>query len=295
MAKRILIIDDDPDNRATAVRFLDVVPGAYDVYSCPDGETGISVAMDEQPDLVLLDWQMTGLDGLEVLKRLKGEAATEHIPVIMYTGIMTDSGSLRQALELGAYDFLRKPVEPVEMEARINAAIRLVQAHREKIEAEKRIIALQKEQVELELNSKKREATDYALFLSRKNETLIEISEKLKEILWDKHLPAEHARSLSELVREISASLTGMQGHEKFTEMFHGLHPSFIDNALKINNDLTANDLKLLRFIKLDFSNKEISALLNVTPAAIEKSKYRLKQKLDLGSEQSLHDLVVSL
>ena len=295
MAKRILIIDDDPDNRAMAVSLLAAVPGAYDVYSSPDGLTGISIALDEQPDLVLLDWQMPGMDGIEVLQALKNDPATVDIPVIMYTGIMTDSRSLRKALDLGAYDFLRKPVEPIEMEARINAAIRLVEENRRKIEAERRMLALEKEQVEKELENKKREATDYALFLAKKNETLITISEKLKEIVHGNGLPAKHAELINELIAEITGSVSGLQHYERFMSIFQELHPSFIDKVLSINKELSSNDLKLLRFIKLNFANKEISSLLNVSPAAVEKSKYRLKQKLSLGSEQSVYDFVAAL
>lgn len=294
MTKQILIIDDDPDNRALAVNLLEAVAG-YEVYSCPDGRSGLQVAADEKPDLVLLDWQMPGMDGIEVLKRLKATTETCEIPVIMYTGIMTNSESLRKALELGAYDFLRKPVEPVEMEARIKAAIRLTEEHHNKLAIEKRIHALEKEQVEKELLIRKREVTDYALLLSKKNETLILISEKLKELLQAENLHSEHKQVLNDLMKDISGSVSGLQHYEKFMEIFQQLHPSFVDQALSFNKSLSANDLTLLRFIKLNFGNKEISSLLNVSPAAVEKSKYRLKQKLDLSSEQSIYDFVATL
>jgi DNA-binding response OmpR family regulator len=295
MNRKILIIDDDPENRATATRLLESVEEAYVVLSCPDGQSGIEVALAELPDLIILDWQMPGLDGIQVLKQLKSHVAVAQIPVIMYTGIMTDSGSLRKALDLGAYDFLRKPVEPIEMEARIRAAIRLAEEYRLKMELEKKMMAMEKEQVQLELRNKTREATDYALFLAQKNETLIGILERLKDIISEQDLSPIPQRMLNDLISEINSSIGGMQYYEKFLEIFNTLHPTFNGNLTKISKELTPNDLKLLRFIKLNFGNKEMSALLNVSPAAIEKSKYRLKQKLNLRAEQALDSFAAAL
>jgi CheY-like chemotaxis protein len=103
----ILIIDDEADTRNLVVNYLESNEG-YVFYTANNGETGLEIAKNELPDLILLDWQMPEMDGLKVLEKLKEDKLTQEIPVMMYTGIMTDSNSLRSALQLGAKDFLRK-------------------------------------------------------------------------------------------------------------------------------------------------------------------------------------------
>jgi CheY-like chemotaxis protein len=294
-SKTLLVIDDDPINRAVAVNYLENNPEHYNVYTAPDGKTGLEIAFEEKPDLIILDWQMPEMDGIEVLKNLKQNDITRDIPVIMYTGIMTDSNSLRVALELGAYDFLRKPAQPIELEARIKAAIKLHVHYKEKIEFEKKITGLEKKQLEFEIKSKNRELTDYALSLASKNEALLHVIEKLKKFLYSESLaPSQHS-FVSALVSDIQSNVEAQQNYEKFTELFNQLHPSFSVKLQEIAKDLSLNDIKMLAFIKLNFGNKQISSLLNVSLAAVEKSKYRLKQKLLLTSEDSLTQFVMAL
>ena len=122
MTARILVVDDLEPN----VKLLEAKLRAeyFEVDTALDGLKAITVAEETQPDVILLDVMMPGIDGYEVCRRLKGNAATGHIPVVMVTAL--DQQSDRVAgLEAGADDFLTKPVEDLALFARVKSLARL--------------------------------------------------------------------------------------------------------------------------------------------------------------------------
>jgi two-component system cell cycle response regulator len=125
MTARVLVVDDIPVN----VKLLEakLLVEYYEVVTANDGPTAIQVVHDQRPDIVLLDVMMPGMDGYEVCRRLKADAATTHIPVVMVTALNEVSDRVR-GLEAGADDFLTKPVNDVALFARIRSLVRLKRA-----------------------------------------------------------------------------------------------------------------------------------------------------------------------
>ena len=125
MTARILVVDDIAVN----VRLLEakLLVEYYDVIAAGDGPTALTLAKERAPDLVLLDVMMPGLDGFEVCRRLKADAETSHIPVVMVTALDDVSDRVR-GLEAGADDFLTKPINDVALFARIRSLVRLKRA-----------------------------------------------------------------------------------------------------------------------------------------------------------------------
>jgi DNA-binding response OmpR family regulator/DNA-binding CsgD family transcriptional regulator len=113
----VLIVDDVPDNLAVLHDALD--ESGYTVLVATHGEAALQRAAQARPDIVLLDAMMPGMDGFEVARRLKANAATAHIPIIFMTGL-TDTEYLVAALAAGGVDYVTKPIKPKEVLARMN-------------------------------------------------------------------------------------------------------------------------------------------------------------------------------
>ena len=125
---RILAIDDNPDNLITVTALLKLFIRDCEVITAFSGTEGIWKAKSEQPDIILLDIQMPGMDGFDVCKDLKENDETTHIPVIMLTAVRTDSKSRVKALEIGADAFLTKPIDESELAAQVKAMLRIKKA-----------------------------------------------------------------------------------------------------------------------------------------------------------------------
>ena len=107
---RVYLIDDDPDHTQIVRRAIIEVNPQAEVHSQDDGEAAL-VALREAallPDLILLDINMDGLSGFEVLEQVKGDARLKHIPIVMLTS-STSSSDIERAYELGASGYISKP------------------------------------------------------------------------------------------------------------------------------------------------------------------------------------------
>jgi class 3 adenylate cyclase len=116
----ILVVDDDALNRRLLTATL--AREGHRTSSATDGDEALAAVRDETPDVVLLDLEMPGLDGLGVLEHLKADDALRHLPVIMISGVEDDERVVR-CLEMGADDFLPKPFDPAILRARISAGL----------------------------------------------------------------------------------------------------------------------------------------------------------------------------
>lgn len=114
----VLIVDDVPDNLALLHDALDAA--GYTVLVATDGASALQRAAQADPDLVLLDAVMPGLDGFEVARRLKAGPDTAHVPIVFMTGL-TDTEHVLAAFAAGGTDYVTKPIRPPEVLARIAA------------------------------------------------------------------------------------------------------------------------------------------------------------------------------
>jgi len=121
MDKKILIIDDEKDFCYFVKKNLEAISN-YEIVVANKGKKGIQIARKEKPDLILLDIMMPGIDGFEVLKRLKGNEKTQRIPVIMFTAKNEDEAKIK-ASGLYCDDYIVKPVENVVLRAKIHKVL----------------------------------------------------------------------------------------------------------------------------------------------------------------------------
>jgi two-component system phosphate regulon response regulator PhoB len=97
----------------------------YDIVRTADGDEALILADERTPDLVILDWMIEGVSGIEVCRRLRRRASTAHVPIIMLTARGEESDRIR-GLETGADDYVTKPFSPRELLARVGAVLRRV-------------------------------------------------------------------------------------------------------------------------------------------------------------------------
>ncbi len=118
----ILVVDDNPTNLSVISQALRSV--GWQVRIAVDGEDALSKVTQKQPELILLDVQMPGIDGFEVCRRLKANTATAEIPIIFMTAL-ADGASKVKGLSLGAVDYITKPFEQEEAIARVRIHLQL--------------------------------------------------------------------------------------------------------------------------------------------------------------------------
>ncbi|MFC2085174.1 PleD family two-component system response regulator [Bacteroidota bacterium] len=132
--KSVLIVDDQPDNVFILKERLK--KEGFDTITAYDGPSCLKLALENQPDLILLDIMMPGMSGFEVCKRLVKEEKTKLIPVILVTAL-TDTDDVKRGLQAGAFDYIKKPFNRTELIARINSALRFSESNKFMIELEK--------------------------------------------------------------------------------------------------------------------------------------------------------------
>ncbi|QTN27493.1 hybrid sensor histidine kinase/response regulator [Rhodoferax sp. AJA081-3] len=147
--KTVLAVDDTPENLAVVNALL---RGLYKVKVASNGEHALAIAAAAVPDLILLDIMMPGLDGYEVCRRLKDDPATRDIPVIFLTAKSDEAGE-QQGFDLGAVDYITKPISPPLLLARVKAQLSLKEARdaleRRNAEDKRRFELAMAQQVEL--------------------------------------------------------------------------------------------------------------------------------------------------
>ena len=120
MSQRILVIDDDPDTSEVVRSWFKDQP--YEILAAENGETGLAMARELLPDLILLDLKMPGMDGISVARELKNDPQTRATPVLVLT---TESGEDKktQGKGAGATGWLVKPFDPDQLLAVVNRVL----------------------------------------------------------------------------------------------------------------------------------------------------------------------------
>jgi len=133
--KRILVIDDLPENVFMLKDRLE--HEGYGVLTAYNGKSGIEKAQNEVPDLILLDVMMPDINGFEVCKTLVSDSRTSDIPIILVTA-KTDAEDIKEGLDAGANDYIKKPINKIELLARVKSELKLSDANKLLLELEKR-------------------------------------------------------------------------------------------------------------------------------------------------------------
>jgi len=171
---KILVVDDEQINIEIILGFL---PKEYEFILASDGKMALETVKETSPDLILLDVIMPEINGFEVCRKLKGDEKTMCIPIVMVTSL-TEKEDRIHGIEAGADDFLNKPVDKFELNARVKSLLRVKKYHDELVEEQEKLRVLNEH---LEDKVKERTALLAAeVEMRKKAENILQIT--LKEL-----------------------------------------------------------------------------------------------------------------
>ncbi|MCP4217858.1 MAG: response regulator [bacterium] len=127
----ILIVDDEPEALQEIADSFLKMEMPYTIIRAPNGNVALEILKNRAIDLVITDWDMPCMNGIELVKNIRKNDSTKEIPAIMCTGVMTTSENLITAMEAGASDYIRKPVDILELVARTNSMLKLSDSFKE--------------------------------------------------------------------------------------------------------------------------------------------------------------------
>jgi len=316
---KILIVDDRKFDRILYTEYLG--DSNYNFFELDDGEHILDTIQTFQPNLILLDWQMPRVGGLEALKMVKKNQAYKEIPIIIITGL-EDENVLEEAFDYGSVDFLNKPVSSIELNARVLNAIRLKEAlhtviqQREELKTLSDIIKAQKDELEKSLELKTEKMNDdrdqFQNNIEEKNRKLMTMELDSTKFINDikgirsrltecyNTLKSEGSespvlRKILSIDREIESLGIEDTNWTDFKETFESIDPTFYEKLAKINPKLTPLDLKNCAYIKLNLDNYEVSKILNIELKSLQMTRYRLKKKLKVQENVQLREFIHSI
>jgi CheY-like chemotaxis protein len=315
----ILIIDDNEFDRILYKEYLGSLN--YNFSELEDGEGVLQLISECKPDLILLDWQMPKIGGLETLKSLQQNKLYSDIPIIIITGQNNES-VLENAFDFGSVDYITKPIGKIELKARVLNVLKLkefnhtlLQQKRELLDLNQ-IISQQKEELSKSLDLKSQlldsnqqehkktvnEVTRKLMTLEIDNTKIVNHLKSIRASLEDcysilrKENPESVAlKNLRQLERRVDQLSKDDQSWNEFKDVFQSIDSEFFNKLTSRNPKLTSLDLKHCAYIKMNLDNYEVSNIFNVELKSLQMTRYRLKKKLNLEQEENLREFILSI
>lgn len=282
---KLLVADDSPKNLNVVLNFFSA--DDVEILYASNGQLAVEIATKELPDLIIMDWDMPVMSGIDATKEISNNPITREIPIIIATGVMTSPENLQTALESGAVDFVRKPYNHIELLARANSALRLTRAHKEI----RHLLEKEKDYLQHQVDLKERELSSFVMKAHERNrvfESLLDTLEKLEGQTSD-----GGKIYLKDLKKNVKAQMNNETNWDHFVMQFEKVHPDFL-NKLKVQHEsLTINDLKLCAYIRIGLNNKEIANTTGIAYFSVKKNINRLKKKLNLDQNDDIRNFLL--
>jgi len=190
--ERILVVDDEPDILSLLVYQLSRED--YRISTAVDGRSAVSTALEDRPDLIVLDLMLPGMDGYQVLRTLREDERTSEIPVLLLTARREEEDRIH-GFEKGADDYVTKPFSPRELVLRVGALLRRAKA--EPLDAHRRI----------SLGGVVLDRDAHRAFVDEQEIELTPLEFRLLEVLIDRRGRAQSRRQLLQAVWDTNAAI----------------------------------------------------------------------------------------
>ncbi|MCG8699136.1 MAG: response regulator [Bacteroidales bacterium] len=266
---KILIVDDQVNFLETIVEIFERNSLPYDIYRTTNSEKAIKIAKDETPDLIITDWEMPMLSGIDMIKQLKAHSKTADIPIIMCTGVMMGPGNLKIALEAGATDYINKPIDETELIARTQSILKISDYQKQLIE------------------QKNRELAENSMQLVQNNEFLIKVIDDLQLLSKNTDNQEQIQKTIDKLMESIESKVKE-DSWKRFDIYFQRVHQGFQKNLTTKFPNLSPSELKLCTFLRLGMNSKDIASVTFQTVESVKVGRSRLRKKFNLDKEMNL-------
>lgn len=282
----LLVADDDYNNVDIILTYLK--DHTDDILYAPDGKVACELAVKKVPDLILMDWQMPRMDGMQAIRQIGADDTTREIPIIVATGVMTTAENLQEALDAGAVDFLRKPFNPIEFKARVASALRIKQQHA----TIQKMLITEKELIQNSLDQKERELTSMAVLDHQKNALMKDMLDQIGRL--DRITNHVYATDIKSIEKQLKSQLDLGKSWELFKLHFDEIHAGFFEKLDAQFSVLSLNERKLCAYMKMGMGNFEICQMTGSSDAALRKAINRMKKKMDLGAKDDVRNFIFS-
>lgn len=271
----ILIVDDNP----YSVSLISVVLSKNmecELSVAFDGPSAIKKAQEAKPDLILMDWQMPGIDGLRSIEILKESPDTAQIPVIMIT-CLAEKSDLEKAFNTGVVDYIRKPFEAVELMSRVKSVLQTNDYHKQMVEAQKREVAA------VSLRNVQNEEFRHKYISELK---------QIKTLL--KSDPDSVGPYIDRIIGELNSDFSE-NSWSQFESRIKESDQEFYRNLGLKHPNLTPAEIKLCFFLRLNLSTKEIAGMTFQTYDSVRIARTRLRKKMNLSNDDNLVGYLFSI
>lgn len=276
---QILIVDDDYSNVEVITSVIrDEV---REVLYASDGAMALKLVQEYIPDIIIMDWDMPGMSGLDAIRELKCIPEVRDIPVIVVTGVKTSTENLSAAFDAGAIDFLKKPFDGIELRARIKSALKIKWQH-------DMIEKMLKESVE----QKQRELMSIATLDYQRKTLLDELLKQVERL--NKITNFVYATDIIGIQKQLKNQLGLDRSWDNFKVHLEEVHGSFFEKLDSHVDNISLSERKLAAYIKLGMSNYEISKVTDRSNEAIKKAVHRLKKKLGLSASDDIRQFMIN-
>ena len=282
---KLLVADDSPKNLNVVLNFFS--NDEVEILYAANGQLAVEIAQKEIPDLIIMDWDMPIMSGIEATKNISTNPVTKDIPVIMATGVMTSPENLQTALESGAVDFVQKPYNHIELLARVNSALRLTRANKEI----RHLLEKEKDYLQEQVDLKERELSSFVMKSHERNRVFESLLESITKL--DGQTTDDGKVILKNLKKDIKSQTSNENNWDHFVLQFEKVHPDFLNDLKSQHELLTINDLKLCTYIRIGLNNKEIANTTGIAYFSVKKNINRLKKKLGLDQNDDIRNFLL--
>ncbi len=285
---KILIANDQNVDFLVISSYIKLTNEDIEIVRAENGLIAFEKAKEVLPDLIIMDWEMPELNGIESIKKLKADDDTKEIPVIMITAVNKSTENLNTAFNAGAIDFVRYPIDKIELQARIKSVLLLSLYYKEMVHAEKQARELLEEIIE----RKKIELSLLTLTSIHKRNLLSELKKQVDE-LSEANPEIRGISNIYSIIRSYEESESDWIVFEKHFEEIHNGFFERLENASV--SELSQGERRFAAFIRSGLASDQIAKMMSISMEGVKKNRYRLRKKLGIETSESLDKIIESI